>query len=33
VDTWDLVLLPTYPRYPESEVRKNVEVVREFLTK
>jgi len=29
----DLVLLPTYPRYPEPEVRNNVEVVREFFTK
>ena len=27
----ELVLLPTYPRYPEAEIRKNVETIREFL--
>jgi perosamine synthetase len=27
----ELVLLPTYPRYPVSEVEKNIEVIREFL--
>jgi perosamine synthetase len=27
----ELVLLPTYPRYPASEVRKNIEVIREFI--
>jgi perosamine synthetase len=27
----ELVLLPTYPRYPTSEVKKNIEVIREFF--
>jgi perosamine synthetase len=27
----ELVLLPTYPRYPASEVKKNIEVIREFF--
>ena len=27
----ELVLLPTYPRYPHSEVKKNIEVIREFF--
>jgi perosamine synthetase len=26
----ELVLLPTYPSYPASEVKKNIEVIREF---
>jgi hypothetical protein len=29
----ELVLLPTYPGYPESEVRKNIEVVSDFLSR
>jgi len=27
----ELVLLPTYPRYPASEVKKNIEVICEFV--
>lgn len=27
----ELVLLPTYPRYPASEVKENIEVIRDFV--
>ena len=29
----ELVLLPTYPRYPVSEVQKNIDVIQEWLSK
>jgi dTDP-4-amino-4,6-dideoxygalactose transaminase len=29
----DLILLPTYPRYPVTEIRRNIEVVLDFLEK
>ena len=28
----ELVLLPTYPRYPASEVKRNIEIIREFFS-
>lgn len=28
----ELILLPTYPRYPKSEIAKNIEVINEFLS-
>jgi perosamine synthetase len=27
----ELILLPTYPRYPVAEIRRNIEVIQEFL--
>ncbi len=27
----ELILLPTYPRYPEAEIRRNIEVIGSFL--
>jgi perosamine synthetase len=27
----ELVLLPTYPRYPDAEIRKNIETIQEFF--
>ncbi|MBZ5498648.1 MAG: DegT/DnrJ/EryC1/StrS family aminotransferase [Acidobacteriia bacterium] len=27
----ELILLPTYPRYPETEIRRNIEVIQAFL--
>jgi hypothetical protein len=27
-----VLLLPTYPDYPESEARRNVDVIRDFFT-
>jgi dTDP-4-amino-4,6-dideoxygalactose transaminase len=27
----ELILLPTYPHYPDSEIQKNIEVIRRFL--
>jgi dTDP-4-amino-4,6-dideoxygalactose transaminase len=29
----ELILLPTYPRYPATEIQKNTEVIQEFLTR
>lgn len=29
----EAVLLPTYPRYPDSEIRKNIEVIRSYFQK
>lgn len=29
----EVILLPTYPRYPDSEVKKNIEVVRSYFKK
>ena len=27
----ETVLLPTYPRYPDSEIRKNIQVIRSYF--
>lgn len=27
----DVILLPTYPRYTEAEIRRNIEVIQEFF--
>jgi perosamine synthetase len=29
----ELILLPTYPRYPATEIQKNIEVIQEFLSR
>jgi perosamine synthetase len=28
----ELILLPTYPRYPESEIQRNIEVIKRFFS-
>ena len=28
----ELILLPTYPRYPEAEIERNIQAIRDFMT-